>query len=224
MEPLNARPTERSDAAAASSQRRVILFDLFGVIAEHQRPGALAAMAARCEVDELPFTDAYWSERPPYDAGAVTADAYWRGVLASVGVAPTDPLIRALRTADVESWSGMDAAMVRYVGRLVDSGAEVALLSNIPTDLAVALRSTQGWLADLALVALSAEIGAAKPEARAFLHCLELLDATPSQVLFVDDRAENTDAAAALGFNTSVFTSLDALIPVIDAWIDRTHD
>ncbi len=223
MEPLiarSARPTERGADTAASSRRRVVLFDLFGVIAEHQRPGALAAMAARCNVDEQRFAAAYWSARPPYDAGAVTPGEYWGGVLGAIGVTSTSS-IDDLRAADVESWSRMDDAMVQYVRQLVRSGAEVALLSNIPSDLAVALRSTQGWLADLAFVGLSAEIGAAKPDAQAFQHCLEQLDVDALEVLFVDDRAENADAAAVLGFSTTVFTSLDGLVPVVDEWLGR---
>ncbi|WP_326675746.1 hypothetical protein [Streptomyces sp. NBC_01237] len=59
-----------------STHRRIVLFDLYGVIARCQRPGTLVKTAARCNVPADAFAEAYWACRRPYDAGPWTASAY----------------------------------------------------------------------------------------------------------------------------------------------------
>ncbi|MDE1686921.1 hypothetical protein [Streptomyces neyagawaensis] len=43
----------------STDRRRIVLFDLFGAIARHQRPGAREKMAARCGTSVDAFTTAY---------------------------------------------------------------------------------------------------------------------------------------------------------------------
>ena len=61
--------------------RPIVLFDLFGVIARHQCPRAMAEMADRCNAPHDAFDDAYWACRPLYDAAQQTARQYWTAVL-----------------------------------------------------------------------------------------------------------------------------------------------
>ena len=96
--------------------------------------------------------------------------------------------------------------------------AEVALLSNIPADLADAFLEAQPWLHQLDLVALSGHIGVVKPDPAAFRHCITALRAEPGDFLFVDDRDENVQAAQDLGMHGHIFTSIDRLAAAIDAW------
>ena len=199
-----------------STGRRIVLFDLFGVIALHQRPGALAQMAARCgDAPADAFTKAYWDRRPPYDAGRVSAGEYWALVLRLLSCPVDADAIEELRLADIESWSRVDERMVDYAQSLRDR-AEVALLSNIPADHADAFLAAQPWLRNLDYLAFSGKIGAAKPEPAAFEHCVTAMHAAPADFLFVDDREENVRAARAVGMSGHVFTGLDGLTNVIN--------
>ncbi|GLP70244.1 hydrolase [Streptomyces sp. TUS-ST3] len=205
-----------------TDRHRIVLFDLFGVIARHQRPGALEKMAARCHSSLDAFTTAYWTHRPPYDAGRHTASTYWTDVLHALShPADTDAdadTIEELRLTDIDSWSRVDEDMIAYV-RSLRNRARVALLSNIPADHADAFLAAQPWLNDLDHVAFSGRIGAAKPDPAAFRHCVTALHAAPSDFLFVDDREENVRAAQAVGMNGHVFDSRAELAPVVDAWL-----
>ena len=58
---------------------------------------------------------------------------------------------------------------------------------------------------------MSYELGLAKPYAEAFNKVLELEGRRPEECIFIDDRAENTAAAAALGIRTVTFTDRKAL-------------
>ncbi|ULR54991.1 HAD family hydrolase [Streptomyces deccanensis] len=202
----------------STDRRRIVLFDLFGVIARHQRPGALEKMAARCQASADAFTTAYWTHRPPYDAGRRTASAYWTDVLSALSRPADADTIEELRLTDIDSWSRVDDRMVSYVRDLRDR-ARVALLSNIPADHADAFLAAQSWLHDLDHVAFSGKIGAAKPDPAAFQYCVVALQSAPADFLFVDDREENVHAAQAVGLNGHVFQRQDELAAVIDAWL-----
>jgi putative hydrolase of the HAD superfamily len=196
----------------------IVLFDLFGVIALQQRPGALAQMAASCDAPADAFTKAYWDLRQPYDAGRQSAPEYWAAVLRLLS-RPVDPdLIEKLRLADIDSWSRVDGRMVDFVQSL-RSRAKVALLSNIPADHADAFLAAQPWLRNLDYLAFSGKIGAAKPDPAAFEHCINALNAAPADFLFVDDREVNVRAAQASGMTGHVFTGLEDLEKVIDSWL-----
>ncbi|WP_327406217.1 HAD-IA family hydrolase [Streptomyces sp. NBC_01288] len=205
-----------------STDRSIVLFDLFGVIARHQRPDAQGKMAARCHTPTDAFTMAYWDCRPPYDAGRQSASEYWTAVLRRLSLsadADADAdMIEELRLTDIDSWSRVDDRMVAYVQSLRDV-AEVALLSNIPADHADAFLAAQPWLHRLDHVAFSGKIEAAKPDPAAFRHCVVAMRAAPSDFLFVDDREENVGAARAMGMNGHVFTGRDELAAVMGTWL-----
>ena len=205
-------------SVAVSANRRIVLFDLFGVIALQQRPGSLAQMAACCDVPEDAFTKAYWDLRPPYDAGQQSAPQYWAEVLRVLS-RPADPgTIEKLRLADIDSWSRVDRRMVAFTQSL-RSRAEVAVLSNIPADHADVFLAAQPWMRNLDHLAFSGKIHAAKPDPAAFHHCVTALHAAPADFLFVDDRAENVRAAQASGMTGHVFTGLGELVEVINSWL-----
>ncbi|MGW5450038.1 HAD-IA family hydrolase [Streptomyces asiaticus] len=201
-----------------STDRRIVLFDLFGAIALHQRPGALTEMAARCAAPADAFAEAYWDCRPPYDSAQWSAPEYWTAVLRWLSLPVDAATIEELRLADIDSWSRVDHRMVAYVQSLRDV-AEVALLSNIPADYADAFLAAQPWLKNLDHVAFSGKINAAKPDPATFHHCVVSMRAAPADFLFVDDREENVRAARATGMNGHLFTRLDELAPDIDTWL-----
>ncbi|MBK6013973.1 HAD family phosphatase [Streptomyces sp. MBT53] len=201
-----------------TDRRPVVLFDLFGVIARHQHPGALEKMAALCGTSPDAFSAAYWAHRPPYDAGRHTASVYWTDVLHTLFRDADADTIEELRLTDIDSWSRVDNSMVTYVQTLRER-ARVALLSNIPADHADAFLAAQPWLHDLDDIAFSGKIGAAKPDPAAFRHCVIALHAAPADFLFVDDREENVRAAQAAGMNGHVFDGQEELAAVIDTWL-----
>ncbi|WP_405922761.1 HAD-IA family hydrolase [Streptomyces sp. NBC_00035] len=200
------------------TDRNIVLFDLFGVIARHQRPGALGEMAARCQAPTDAFTTAYWACRPPYDAGQQSASEYWTAVLHWLSRSVDANTIEKLRLTDIDSWSRVDNRMVAYAQSL-RGVAEVALLSNIPSDHADAFLAAQPWLRTLDHIAFSGKIKAAKPDPAAFHHCVVAMRAAPTDFLFVDDREENVRAAEAVGMNGHVFTDRDELAAVIETWL-----
>lgn len=69
------------------------------------------------------------------------------------------------------------------------------------------------------LVMMSNEVHLAKPDPAIFLLALELLDLPPAQTLFIDDMAENVDAAKELGMAGLVHEGWDRTRPALEAWL-----
>lgn len=60
---------------------------------------------------------------------------------------------------------------------------------------------------EFTLVCNSTELGVKKPDPKIFLYCLNRLSILPEQCIFIDDDKRNTEAAAALGMHTIMYSS-----------------
>lgn len=67
------------------------------------------------------------------------------------------------------------------------------------------IRKTYPVISEFDHLVLSYELRTRKPEKEIYHHALELSDAEPDQILYVDDRADLTSAAASHGVHTHTF-------------------
>lgn len=87
---------------------------------------------------------------------------------------------------------------------------KVGLLSNAGPSLRGLLQA-HGLERLFHHIALSGEVGVAKPRPEIFEHILEQLGVAPQQAIFIDDAADNVRAACALGMQGIVYRSVPAL-------------
>lgn len=199
---------------------QVLIFDLFGVLtapmtrAEQHHLVVAAGPAAEADPDR--FWEAYWDHRPPYDSSGMTPGQYWRAVGAELGVFFGDPEVDRLRAADKGAWRGVDPAMEALLKRLAARGRTLALLSNIPEELAVDFEARHPWFDLFAVRGYSSRIRAAKPDPAAFRWMLDRLGAAPGDALFIDDRPENVAAAVGLGIRGKLFLDPEDLTAELD--------
>ncbi len=69
----------------------------------------------------------------------------------------------------------------------------------------------------------SSVIGEFKPHPGAFHFVIDKLGLEPSEVVFIDDKLRNTDAASELGMNVIQFTSQDQAKQELEAIIEREN-
>jgi putative hydrolase of the HAD superfamily len=162
------------------------------------------------------FRHRYWKFRPPYDLGQ-SDRAYWSAVLGRE-LEAEPRLVAAMVAVDVAGWMTLNPrtlpALVKFGTR---AGVRLALLSNAPEALATAIDQS-GWSRSFDRRFYSCRLGLAKPDSAVYVAVLDDLGATPQSVLFVDDRAENALAAAALGLRAVRFTSAELLAGQLDDW------
>lgn len=196
-----------------NDESAVLLFDFWGVIGVVQSPTDVAAMAEIMGVPYDAFVAAYWGERHAYDAGEAAAD-YWARVASHAGASLTPDLLATLVERDTGSWRRIDPAMVELLRDLAAQGRRMALLSNAPRELAGFVRASEA-AAYLDPLVFSCDLGLAKPDAAIYEKSLEILGIPAAQVLFIDDREINVDAAVAVGMGGLVHVSVETTRAVL---------
>jgi putative hydrolase of the HAD superfamily len=190
----------------------LLLVDYGGVITRPQPAASVRAMAALVAVHEPTFSRRYWAHRPAHDRG-VEAQAYWSAVAGRelVDERVVDQLVRI----DVASWSHLNEATLDVLRAARGNGTSLSILSNAPHEMASALRSHPAFVIFDHLI-FSSEIGVVKPNPSAFRAALERLACLPDEVLFIDDRPDNVEAAITLGLRALLFTSPDQLRALLE--------
>jgi putative hydrolase of the HAD superfamily len=209
-------------AGSVREHPRVLIFDLFGVLTAPmslaEQHHVVVAAGAAAEADPDRFWAAYWDLRPPYDSSHLTPDQYWRAVGAELGAGFDAEAVARLRAADIGAWRGVDPAMEELLKRLAGEGRTLALLSNIPEELAVDFEARHPWFDVFSVRGYSCRIGAAKPDPATFRWMLERLGVGPADAAFIDDRPENVAAAVALGIRGKLFVGSEDLAADLDLW------
>jgi 2-haloacid dehalogenase/putative hydrolase of the HAD superfamily len=96
-------------------------------------------------------------------------------------------------------------------------GTPMLGLTNMPASVAGGILAMSPVFARLQHIVISGEVGLYKPDPRIFELTAERAGLAPHELLFVDDSAVNTDAAAACGFDVHRFDDPAALAPALKA-------
>jgi putative hydrolase of the HAD superfamily len=195
---------------------RWILADYGGVISAPQAAATMTELAGLARQPPAEFSRRYWACRAAYDLGQPDG-AYWSDVVGRE-LAPEPELVEALVRADVAGWMTLNPeTLPALTASAARGGVRLALLSNAPESIAGAIDASR-WSAAFDRRFYSCRLGLAKPDPAAYQAVLDELRAPPASVLFIDDRAENTRAAAALGLPAVTFTSAADLSRRLGAW------
>lgn len=199
---------------------RVVLFDFGEVISRSPSPAeraellAIAGIAPDSE-DATVFRRSYEAGRDALDRGTLSVPQYWAAIAADLGVTWSLSRVQQLWAADFRSWISVEPATVDLLERLHAGGTRLALLSNAGFDFGGPLR-TSPMAAVFERMFISAEMHELKPEPAIYLETARELGVEPRDIVFVDNKKENTDAAAELGMTVHHFTGPDGLLVFLE--------
>lgn len=182
-----------------STQANWYLFDYGMVISEAPTEQDWVALS---EAAELPLQEPdgpYWQHRVSYDVGQIDVDEYWSLVL---GREVSAGLREELHALDLRAWSNLNTDTLDVLEAIDSSGTNMALLSNMPTEMANFFQHSSIWAKYFSHLFFSGQLGLVKPDPEIYQHVLQTLDVPAASVIFIDDRQENLDAAEALGIQT----------------------
>ena len=190
---------------------RAVIFDYGCVICRPPSPDEWAQFAAAAGVTIDEFVRAYPRSRERYDRGLVRAPQFWHDFGRQCGSAYDDEAVQCLAEIDIRVWTHIDDDLVSLARQLQRSGVVTGILSNMQPDLLEVFRRGTDWLDAFDVQVFSCEVGFVKPEPQIYRQLLGQLRAPASIVLFVDDVADNVEAARAAGLQAEIFTSVDDL-------------
>ena len=188
-----------------------LILDFGGVLTRAQPTDLVEEMARVAGLPIDDFQSRYWRHRGDYDGG-LTGFEYWARVLDGVGVSVAT--IEQLIEADAASWSDFRPEMWELAAAFRARGGRTAILSNGVPEIIARIRAGRPLETWFDAVVVSCEVGRYKPDPIIYRIWLERLRCAAADALFVDDRAENLEAAAAEGLTTLHFTG-DASVRIL---------
>lgn len=181
------------------SRIRAVILDYGEVLCVRPERHTLSRMAQVFGIEPTRFFELYGTRRDPYDQGVISANEYWQDFARRAGAGVNDSLIDQLRSLDTEMWSSTNPEMLQWVAMLDEAGLTTALLSNMQHDMAAYARKNFPWLKHFDHQILSCELRLIKPDPAIFQKSIERIGTKPQEILFVDDRQPNIDAAKSTG-------------------------
>ncbi|MDW5266610.1 MULTISPECIES: HAD family phosphatase [Acidobacteriaceae] len=178
---------------------QAVLFDFGQVLSLSADPAVWQQMLAISGLSEADLDREYWAHRHEYDRGTLNGQTYWQKVAAGSHATFTPEQIAALIAADVNLWSRLNLPMVEWAQHLQRAGVRTGILSNIGDAMAEGLIAKFDWISAFDHCVWSHSLKLAKPEAAIYRCAAEGLATDPSQILFIDDKIENIEAAEAVG-------------------------
>ena len=178
-----------------------LILDYGNVLTYAQDQTWMDGAARRLGADAAAFRAAYWQHRHAYDA-YLTAAEYWGRVLAASrpGAGALDAADLAwLSEADIASSSVYRDEVWALAAEFRAAGGRTAFLSNSGPEVMARVREQWPLEARFDAVVISCEVGLSKPDPRIYQLCLDRLGLAAPATLFVDDRADNVEAAARVG-------------------------
>ena len=187
----------------------VLLWDIGGVLLSNGfDEGSRSSAAARFGFDPVEFERRYHAALGPFERGQMTLDGFLDQLLFY-----TD---RPFGRAEFKeflfrcSTSHPDVIEIARAASLPPGRRSVAF-NNESRELNEYRIRTFGLDRFLSAFFSSCYIGVRKPEPEAYRLVMEVLAASPEEIVFIDDRAENLAPASALGVQTIQYRSPDAL-------------
>jgi putative hydrolase of the HAD superfamily len=196
-------------------QVRAVVFDYGNVLSLDQAPGAAAKMAQLCGLADDVFAERYWQRRLDYDRGDLDGKSYWESVVRERADLLTPNALEELYSADGEGWGRPNLSMLSWVEQLRGAGIRVAVLSNMPLEVSVFLTKNREWLSGYDPLIFSCYVRRVKPEEAIYRHCIERVGLAPGEVLFLDDKQFNVEAARRCGMHSLVFESVAKTLPLV---------
>jgi len=189
---------------------RVVVFDYGEVISVSQSAADRAALVELSGLETDLFWELYDRYREDLDQGVTLPREYWNLVARDAGAEWSPATLQQLWAADIRSWISVEPGTVQLLAELHAGGTRVALLSNAGFDFSDPFRHSP-MAAYFEAMFVSAELGLIKPDPEIYRVAARELGISLEQMVFIDNKKINVDAAVALGVTGHVFTTVAEL-------------
>jgi putative hydrolase of the HAD superfamily len=186
-----------------------IVFDFGGVLFRWQPPQLLRSLLPQHAVDAASaqrlaesIFQGYGDDWAEFDRGVLEVPELVQRIAARTGL--PSPAVQAVVNA-VPAELQPAACTVALLQRLHARGRALHFLSNMPRPYAEHLQREHPFLRCFASGVFSAHVGLVKPEPAIFAVAAQHFGAEPSQLLLIDDVAENVEAARDAGWQALQF-------------------
>lgn len=182
-----------------------VVFDLGGVVVDYDPRAYLSERFLNQPLEDFLYEHIFASDTwRALDAGTITMSKGVQLMLDACGPR------RYEAQMVLDDWRDMLVTKndtVRLMEQLRTLGYPLYYLSDIAEDVLEMFQQKKRFMQYFTGGIASCEVKITKPDPRIFAKLVEVCKLDPAETIFIDDRQENVDAAAALGFTAILFTS-----------------
>ena len=190
---------------------QVILFDIGGVFFKWKDRWLFSNIANRFGLSEQHLADECKNELPNLRLGKISEQEMWQRIGRQINSKELSNARDSLIHDFFKSKISIDDSVFAVIKQLKKKNIKMGILSNT----ASVMHSAVEELIDMSYfdyLFLSYEIGMEKPDNAIFEHVAEKIPYLKEEILFVDDRLSNVNAAKNFGIKAILFTDTTRLI------------
>ncbi len=179
---------------------KVIVFDFFNVFCPEMARGWLTTSGAM----NPETSDGLSRASVRLDLGQISINDYFEEISRFTGRSE-DEVSRGVREQE-----RIDQGVVA-IAQALKPTFRIGLASNANNEWIIGVLERNHLTPLFERIIISSAVGIAKPDERFFTYTAAEFAVTPQDILFIDDRKLNTDAAERVGMQTILFTSAEQL-------------
>lgn len=196
-------------AASLFATPQAVVFDFGGVMTgEPDCNAVITFLSESFQFSKADFEKANMEKRQAAKQG-ISDEEFWLAYAQNHKIELPSNWTESFKAA-MKNAINYNPNMYTLVEQLRSKNLPVALLSNIDTRLCTYIREF-GLYEPFNPCLLSCEIGVEKPDSEAFRLLLKELNLPAEEVIFIDDKPENVEAAKRLNIDAILFESEDQL-------------
>lgn len=186
---------------------KAIVFDNNGVLTSCDADCTIPRFANYFGMEPGDLLDIYNSLAIPADLGKITTDDFLRNLTSAVGKEYNHDELWAIFWGCYKPKQGVREMLLKLKDKF-----QIALLTNF-VDVFDSFNQDFWHYDDIFddKMFVSSKLGMAKPNDDIFLYALKKLGRKPGEVIFVDDRPSNIEAAEKVGIKGVLFESIDQM-------------
>lgn len=196
--------TATMTTASLLAAPQAVVFDWGNVIGFDDRSIVVNFMCDSFHFSEAEFESANLEKRKAVKDGKSEIE-FWIEFAKKRGVQLPEDWTQKY-TATLKESVGADPNMYVLIDQLKNNGIRIGMLSNID-DRYVKLIRDFGFYEPFEPCLLSCEIGFQKPDLQAYELLLKSMKLPAEEIVFIDDKTENVDAAKKVGIDAIIFES-----------------
>jgi len=188
---------------------KCVLFDIGGVLVDWHMSWITSEVSKRFDIDENLISDGFSKYLHELDSGKIEEKEFWN----KVAIYSNSSSLKENTESLWDIYFRKNARINHNVidlSKIVGAKYTTGIISNIEK---VTHNVVDDWriLDNFEYKFMSYEIGFSKPDSRIYQHVINKLPFDPENMLFIDDKQANVDAAVDSGLQAIHFISYDKL-------------
>lgn len=196
-------------SATLFASPKAVVFDFGGVMTKKpERQRVVEFLCTTLNLSKSEFEKVNVEKRVAFQKGTSDID-FWEGVAKTRNISLPNNWKASYKEVSLKAINP-NQEMYDLVAELKKQNVVVGMLSNIDDRLATMIRDF-GLYEPFSPCILSCDVGSWKPDTQIYKALLSKVNVPAGDIIFIDDKQENIDAAKKMGIDAILFSSVKQL-------------